>query len=51
MTVSGVLGGVSDVITTVVDCVMSNPVTLVFIGMGVVGGGIALFRKLMKAGK
>lgn len=51
MTVQAVLDGVSTVITTVVDCVTGNPVTLVFIGMGVVGAGVGLFRKLMRAGK
>ncbi len=51
MTVSGVLENVSSVITTVVSCVTDNPVIAVFIGMGVVGGGVALFRKLMRAGK
>lgn len=51
LSISSVLEGVSTVITTVVDCVSSNPVTLVFIGMGVVGAGIGLFRKLMRAGR
>ena len=51
MTVSGVLENVSTVINTVVTCVTGNPVIAVFVGMGVVGGGIALFRKLMRAGK
>lgn len=51
MTVSGVLENVSSVISTVVGCVTDNPVIAVFIGMGVVGAGIALFRKLMRAGK
>lgn len=51
MTVSGVLENVTTVITTVVSCVTSNPVIAVFIGMGVVGGGVGLFRKLMRAGR
>lgn len=51
MTVSGVLENVSTVITTVVSCVTDNPVIAVFVGMGVVGGGVALFRRLMRAGK
>ncbi len=51
MTVAGVLENVSTVINTVVTCVTGNPVIAVFVGMGVVGGGIALFRKLMRAGK
>lgn len=51
MTVSGVLENVSTVISTVVTCVTGNPVIAVFLGMGVVGGGVALFRRLMRAGK
>ena len=51
MTVAGVLENVSTVINTVVTCVTGNPVIAVFVGMGVVGGGVALFRKLMRAGK
>lgn len=51
MTVSGVLENVSTVISTVVSCVTGNPVIAVFVGMGVVGGGVALFRRLMRAGK
>lgn len=51
MTVSGVLENVSTVISTVVSCVTGNPVIAVFLGMGVVGGGVALFRRLMRAGK
>ncbi len=51
MSISNVLSGVSDVISTVVSCITSNPIILVFIGMGVVGAGVALFRKLMRAGK
>ena len=51
MTVAGVLENVSSVINTVVTCVTGNPVVAVFVGMGVVGGGVALFRKLMRAGK
>lgn len=51
MTVSGVLENVSTVISTVVTCVTANPVSAVFLGMGVVGGGVALFRRLMRAGK
>lgn len=51
LSVSGAIGGVTDVINAVVTCVTGNPVILVFIGMGIVGAGVALFRKLMKAGK
>lgn len=51
MSVSGVLEGVSSVISTVVGLVTDNPVVAVFVGIGVVGGGIGLFRKLMRAGK
>lgn len=51
MTVSGVLENVSTVISTVVTCVTGNPVIAVFLGMGVVGGGVTLFRRLMRAGK
>ncbi len=51
MTVSGVLDNVSSVITTVVGCVTANPVFAVLVGMGVVGGGVALFRKIMRDGK
>ncbi len=50
-TVAKALEGVSSVISTVVDTVASNPITLVFIGMGVVGAGVGLFRKLMRSGK
>ncbi|MCM1228209.1 MAG: hypothetical protein NC320_12475 [Clostridium sp.] len=51
MSVSSAISGVTDVINAVVSCVTGNPVILVFIGIGVVGAGVGLFRKLMKAGK
>lgn len=51
LSVSGALSSVTDVINAVVGCVTGNPIILVFIGIGVVGAGVGLFRKLMKAGK
>lgn len=51
MSVSGVLESVSAVISSVVGLITDNPVIAVFIGMGVVGSGVALFRKLMRSGK
>lgn len=51
MSVSGVLESVSAVISSVVGLITDNPVIAVFIGMSVVGGGVALFRKLMRSGK
>ena len=51
MTLSGVLDGVSSVISSVVSACTDNPVTLVIIGMAVVGVGVGLFRKLLRTGR
>lgn len=51
LTISSVLSGVSDVISAVVTTCTGNPVTMVLIGMSVVGTGIGLFRKFLRVGK
>ena len=51
ITLSGVLDGVSSVISAVVSACTDNPVTLVIIGMAVVGVGVGLFRKLLRTGR
>lgn len=43
------LENVSTVFSSAVDMVTSNPVAMIFIGFGIIGGGIKLFRKVRKA--
>lgn len=42
------LENVSTVFTSAVTMITDNPIAMVFIGIGIVGGGIGLFRKVRK---
>ena len=48
VTISSCLQDVGTCFTTALNMISENPIALVFIGFGLVGGGIALFRKLRK---
>lgn len=42
------LADVSTVFASATSMITGNPIAMVFIGMGIVGGGIGLFRKVRK---
>lgn len=44
--ITDALANVSTVFSEAVTMVTGNPVAMVFIGFGIVSGGIALFRKV-----
>lgn len=46
--ITSALADVSTVFTAALNMITSNPIAMVFIGFGLIGGGISLFRKLRK---
>ena len=44
--ISSALENVSTVFTSAVDMITGNPIAMVFLGIGLVGGGVALFRRI-----
>lgn len=48
-TVGGVVTMLTTTATSVVGVLTDNPILLIGVGMGVVGGAVAFVKKLMKA--
>lgn len=46
--ISQALTDVGTIFTNAVNMVTGNPIAMVFIGFGLVAGGVALFRKIRK---
>ena len=44
--ITSALSDISEVFERAVSMVTGNPIAMVFIGFGIVSGGIALFRKV-----
>lgn len=49
--ITGALTTVGTIFTQAVDMITGNAVAMVFIGIGLIGGGIGLFKKVKRAGK
>lgn len=49
--ISSALANVTTLFTTAVDMITGNEIAMVFIGIGLVGGGIGLFKRIKRAGK
>ena len=47
--ITSALTTVSSIFTTATGMITDNPVAMTFITMGLVGGGIGLFRKVRRA--
>ena len=47
-TITSALSDVTEVFNSAVTMITGNPIAMVFIGFGLVSGGIALFRKIRK---
>lgn len=46
--ITSALSNVSTIFTEAVTMITGNEIAMVFIGFGLVGGGISLFRKIRK---
>ena len=46
--ISSALENVTSIFNSAVNMITGNPIAMVFIGMGIIGGGVALFRKVRR---
>lgn len=51
MTVSSMLTDVGTIVSTVVTTISGNPVLSAFLGLGLVGAGASLFKRIKKASR
>lgn len=46
--IASALENVTSIFNSAVNMITGNPIAMVFIGMGIIGGGVALFRKIRR---
>lgn len=46
--IASALENVTSIFNSAVSMITGNPIAMVFIGMGIIGGGVALFRKIRR---